>query len=919
MSSVNFQWRTLEERAAGEPASGPESFEPRPRRREFLQIASAAAAVVGLGGCFRQPAEQMLPYARTPPEQTPGIATHHATGLTLGGLTIGLVVTSREGRPMKVEGNPLHPASRGATGPIEQASLLDLYDPKRARVVRFKGSPTALASLEQALAAEAKRGDEGEGLRFLVEPSASPLEQDLQRKVLARFPRARFVGFAPAESEEPSRGARLAFGREVDVVHHAERARVVVSLDADFLSVTPRTMALAQDFVDARRPDRLSRLYVAESSLTLTGAFADHRLRRSSRQVHSLGRALAAYVLRKNEDASLGADDRRWVKRVGDELLAHHGEGLVLVGDAMPAELHALGFALNEALGNLGSTLTLIEPLLQPRARREEFAELVSELDQGKVSTLVITAWNPVLAAPVDSGFAAALSKARSSFYLGLHEDETSAKCTWFAPSTHSFERWGDGRAVDGTASILQPLIQPIFPGLVDPLSLLTSLLSETRSAHSLLRESWASAQWERSLADGVIPGTQSPALDVHVAANDFAERRASSGLELRFSVDRRSYDGRFALNAWLQELPDPITQLSWDGAALISPTTATRLGLTTSQRVRLTYRKRVHELPVLVLPGQADDTVGLLLADSRSLRCADAPWFDGGVTLEPLDEKTPLTLAQLHSRMEGRELALERSAKEFDSSQLVHLRTPEPSFFPGVESPGFKWGMTIDLHRCIGCSACVIACQAENNIPAVGRDEVRRGRELHWLRVDRYFTGSESDPQTITQPVACVHCEAAPCEYVCPVNATVHSDEGLNQMVYNRCIGTRYCSNNCPYKVRRFNYLAYTDATPLEQLARNPDVTVRGRGVMEKCTYCVQRIERARHTTRKGQPLDVQTACQQACPTRAIVFGDLNEVKSAVAEHHRDGRAYALLHELGTTPRTRHLLRLKNPDPELA
>jgi molybdopterin-containing oxidoreductase family iron-sulfur binding subunit len=334
---------------------------------------------------------------------------------------------------------------------------------------------------------------------------------------------------------------------------------------------------------------------------------------------------------------------------------------------------------------------------------------------------------------------------------------------------------------------------------------------------------------------------------------------------------------------------------------------------------VRLTYRGRSHEVPVLVLPGQADDTVGLSLADSSSLRRADAPWFDGGVTLEPLDEKTPLTLAQVHSRMEGRELALERSAKEFDSSQLVHLRTAEPSFFPGVESTGFKWGMTIDLHRCIGCSACVIACQAENNIPAVGRDEVRRGRELHWLRVDRYFTGSESDPQTITQPVACVHCEAAPCEYVCPVNATVHSDEGLNQMVYNRCIGTRYCSNNCPYKVRRFNYLAYTDATPLEQLARNPDVTVRGRGVMEKCTYCVQRIERARHTTRKGQPLEVQTACQQACPTRAIVFGDLNDVKSAVAGHHRDGRAYALLHELGTKPRTRHLVRLKNPDPELA
>ncbi|MBN9681495.1 MULTISPECIES: TAT-variant-translocated molybdopterin oxidoreductase [unclassified Corallococcus] len=993
-------WRSLEEWHAGGPGREALSREHPPgamlppegvARRTFLQAAAASLAAAGFSGCFRQPPEKILPYSTPPEGLTPGVPLHFATGLEWSGRTVGLVVESHEGRPTKVEGNPLHPASLGAAGIFEQASLLGLYDPARAKAARLQGVEAAWSTVRDALRKHAGREDQGAGLRFLVEPTSSPLVQALYARIQERFPSARIIPCGVALADGRREGTRLAYGRVLDVVHDVGRA-VVVAVDDDFLATThPGHLRAARDFVNARKPDAMNRLWVAESTLSITGGFADERLRMRPSQGVALMLALAEAVGNGGDGSTLASGlaslrvpptalteaQRAWVRGAARDLLAHRGQGRVTVGPRQPPLVHELAFAMDEALGN---TPRLLEPVALPDGGPEALTSLLGEMRGGRVDTLIITAWNPAWTAMVEADFARHLERVPFRLYHGLHEDETAALCPSFVPGTHPFESWRDGRAPDGTASVLQPLIAPLFPGAVSEVELLSVFAGvESRSPYELLKSLWREragsppdfeARWETWLADGVIPETQAPPARAvlneaevirdarEVAGLEFsrpigampdrrAEARAShlreapEGLELSLVLDSRLYDGRFAGNAWLQELPDPVTKLTWDNAALLSPATARALSLEKGDVARIELLSQAVEVPVLVLPGQPDDTVTLALGHGRervgpvgqgvgvnanALRIPYWPWGGTTVSLARTGRHHALALTQEHWSMEGRQLALQLPQASFRAKPqaLRSLQEDGERLYPPntlLKSDRHQWAMAIDLHRCTGCSACMVACQSENNVPVVGRDGVLRSREMHWLRIDRYFLGDPDDPGFITQPVACVHCEAAPCEYVCPVNATVHSDEGLNQMVYNRCIGTRYCSNNCPYKVRRFNYLEYQRREPLARLRQNPDVTVRSRGVMEKCTYCVQRIERARTVARAAQrdvrDGEVRTACQQACPTEAITFGDLLAPESRVRREHEDPRHYKLLNTLGTRPRTVHLVRLKNPAPE--
>ncbi|WP_338868712.1 TAT-variant-translocated molybdopterin oxidoreductase [Myxococcus stipitatus] len=976
--SSDEPWRSLEERRSGATCSAvEEEFPPgasRPpeglSRRALLELAAFGSAAAGLSGCFRQPPEPLMPYSRPPPEVTPGVPLHFATGLVLDGYARGLVVRSDEGRPTKVEGNPLHPESLGAAGAHEQAALVGLVDPHRARLVRHGGERATRVALFERLRELARRTDQGAGLRFLVEPTASPLWARAFARVLERYPRARVVPFSATDIGAAREGARLASGRSLLSLPRFQAARVVVSLDGDFLSNLPGSLRAAREFTAARMPPDLNRLWVVESHLSVTGAFCDQRLRARPSRVPWLARALAVEVGRvlgradlvALEEGSVALSDveRRWVTAAAKDLASRRGGALVVVGARQPAAVHALAHLLNDVLGAEGHTVSWVDETRSPAPDAGALPALVEEMRAGVVDTLLITAWNPVYRAPVDVPFTEALGRVRDTVYCTLHDDETSAACAWSVPATHPFESWSDAGAPDGTVTLLQPLIAPLVEEAVSPLECVSFFSGElAASSHEQLQALWRERsggagrfqeQWEGWLAEGVVSGTRLPEVRVRVeAAPVLAAVRAlappsEDGLELQLITDAKVHDGRFGTNPWLQELPDPMTKMTWDNAALVSPATASRLGLERGARVRLELRGRALEAPVLVVPGQADDTVTVPLGygltrgspvasgvgvNAYALRFQDAPWSARGLMLTRIAGHHDFALTQEHWRMEGRPLALQTTRSEFESYReklLTRLQEPQEHLYPprpGTQTPPHRWGMAIDLHRCTGCGACVVACQAENSIPTVGKDQVRRGREMHWLRIDRYFLGGEDDPGVVTQPLMCVHCEYAPCEYVCPVAATVHSDEGLNQMVYNRCIGTRYCSNNCPYKVRRFNYLDYTGGDSRARMYRNPEVTVRSRGVMEKCTYCVQRIEAARITARvEGRsirPGDVDTACAQTCPTRAIAFGDLDHAEAEVSRLHRDVRHYALLNQLGTRPRTVHLVRLKNPSEERA
>ncbi|HZI15146.1 MAG TPA: 4Fe-4S dicluster domain-containing protein, partial [Myxococcus sp.] len=879
-------------------------------------------------------------------------------------------------------------------GPWEQAFLLSLYDPSRARVLRQGKSPRAQRVLAEDVANlvnKAAPADGGERLRFLTEPANSPLVGELRARIQKKLPNARFYSYTALTQDAESEAVRALFGGQpVSAIYDFSQADIILSLDADFLESRPANLTYARQFAD-RRDDKngqLNRLYVAESRFSITGGMADHRLRVKSSEVLAVAAAIAQAVGgpaatlagAASGKAELRGDLNTWVQAVAADLRgARPGRTLVVAGERQPAAVHALAHAINSALGNAGTTVRYVQAPVAEATGLSQIRALVEDIKGGRVDTLVITSWNPLYTLPADAGLKELLDPASnpnrgklSVLYTGLYEDETSRFADWFVPAAHPLETWSDGRAVDGTVSILQPLIQPLFNGVPEAelLALFTDepfrpsyqLLREFRagqagvSATDVAAQSDFEARWESWVSAGLVDNTASPAA---AGTPDFTAATAlvtgytppsAEGLEINFVHDYRVFDGRFANNAWLQEMPDPITKMVWDNAAIIGPQTAKDKGLENGQLVELTYGGQKLTVPVWGMPGFADGTVTVSLGYGREglheqvakgvgfnanvLRRTAAPWFDGGADLVKTRGTHSFSITQGHWRLEERPIALDMTVAEFTNpstatQHTLHRVQGELKLGVGNNLPdfdyskGYKWGMAIDLSRCTGCSACVVACQAENNIPVVGKEQVARSREMNWLRIDRYFQGDENDPSMVTQPMMCVHCEKAPCEYVCPVNATVHSDEGLNEMVYNRCVGTRYCSNNCPYKVRRFNYLHYTKGkSATEKMLMNPDVTVRNRGVMEKCTYCVQRIERVRIEARVEQRLiaekELQTACQQTCPTQAIVFGSLNDPQQRVTQMHNSKRSYAVLHELGTKPRTEHLIRLRNPNPAL-
>jgi molybdopterin-containing oxidoreductase family iron-sulfur binding subunit len=995
------RWRSLEERRSGPadageefPGGGPSAFRVAAEpvsRRSFLQVLGAGVALAGLEAC-KPPRENVVSYVKQPPGVTPSVPTAFATAVAREGYGIGVVVTSWEGRPTKLEGNRDHPASRGGSDAVLQATTLELYD--AARLSGFVGRTRTFGAsgllAELAAIAREHAADGGARLRFLVEPTTSPTLAELRRRILARFPRARFDAWSPLAEDSARAGATLAFGRPLDATLHLADADVILSLDADFLAVDGEPLRQAAEFATRREPPRLNRLYVAEPGYTVTGGMADHRLRMKGSEVAAFGRAVAAELAARHglsQLAPLGGpaqgERARVAAAIAKDLAGARGRSVVVAGLRQPPAVHALAAAINDALGNVGKTVTYrASPLLDTDPGLDRLARLAKEIDAGQVDTLVVTAWNPLHTAPADLALRERFRKVPRSIVLALRADETARAATLRLAKSHSLEAWGDLRSRDGTVSIVQPLVAPLHETVSEVELLAAFVDAAVGGSWRIVRDGWraragfgpapASAvgttgstappdtnkalrpdpfdrRWDEWLAAGVVAGSagrpEVPRLDAAKVAEAVRALPApGAGLEASFAPDYKVLDGRYHENAWLAEWPNPVTKLTWDAAALLSPATATRLGLASGDVVELSLGGRKVDAPILAVPGHADDAVTLPLGygqrepgavgqvgvqfDAYLLRTSAAPWFAAGLTVKPTGRRVDLAITQGHFGMEGRAIALDtdvgklHEAKEF----LDEHRGPQESIQVPVDysQQEYRWGMAIDLNRCIGCGACTIACQAENNIPVVGKADVLRSREMHWLRVDRYFTGSAEEPQSVSQPLACVHCEAAPCEYVCPVNATVHSDEGLNEMVYNRCVGTRYCSNNCPYKVRRFNWFDYNDAKPQTlQMLMNPDVTVRARGVMEKCTYCTQRIERARIGARgAGRKIggdEVVTACQQACPAQAIVFGNLNDKGSAVARKHADERVYELLHELGTRPRTAYLVKLRNPNPELA
>jgi MoCo/4Fe-4S cofactor protein with predicted Tat translocation signal len=984
-------WRSLEEKRGDEAleASRADEFPADAGvlsafdRRGFLQLLGGSAALAGAAACWRPPEENIYTHTHSP-EYLPGVPQHYASALTFDALAAGVVVRSYDGRPVKVEGNSLHPVSAGSTSVFEQAAPYSLYDPDRARELSRRGGGQGWARflLDVRNVLDGHAADGGARLRFLVQPTTSPTIADMRRQLRARFPNARFYGYSPISRENVRRGTQAAFGQALETRYALRRANVIVTLDSDFLFWEPERLRLSREFADRRVPEGpLNRLYAIEPTLTVTGMNADHRLRVKPSEVLAVGRALAAALAgTAPELGQLGAAGalsekaQQFVRAVADDLASNRGRSVVIAGFRQPPAVHALCHAINVALGNLGQTVAVTRPMTDTvEDGVSQLRELAQEIEGGRVETLVIDAWNPVYAAAGDLDLGPLLQKVPNTLYHHAYVDETARACNWLVPQAHELESWGDARASDGTVSLIQPLVAPLFGG-VPPVSFWGALIGKgEQSAYELVRSYWAGrtgqegatfdAAWQRWLADGVMAGTAEAVVPAALTTGGVSAAlqvspAPTSGLELNIIPDYRVYDGRFGNNAWLQELPDPVTKVVWENTITVSPATALRLGVERHSLAQLTIDGRSVEGGVLVLPGHADDVVTVSLGYGRTahaerlagrhgfnaylLRTVTAPWFRGGAEVARLPRKYELALTQDHWAMEGvggqlRDIALLGDAHDTQGVEEAIFRNREVITRdmvmqePVDYSKGHKWGMTIDLGRCIGCNSCVVACQSENNIPVVGKDQVIRAREMHWLMIDRYFIGAdENEPEIITQPRMCVHCETAPCEYVCPVNATVHSDEGLNDMVYNRCVGTRYCSNNCPYKVRRFNYLHYSyGKSPTEKMMMNPEVTVRARGVMEKCTYCVQRIQQARISARtehqKGlrpSPAigsgDVKTACQTACPTQAIVFGDLNDPNAPVTRLHSDKRRYDLLYSLGTRPRTGYLARYKNYNPAL-
>ncbi len=947
-------------------------------RRDVLKLMGASAAFAGLTACTKLPTEKIVPYVQAPEEFIPGKPLFYATSVPFGGVACGLLAESHLGRPTKVEGNPQHPGSLGAADIFAQASVLTLYDPDRSQTVVHTGRISSWSEFLEAMALHRQTllATQGEGFRILTETMTSPSLGAQLAELLKQFPKARWHQWEPAGRDNARAGARLAFGEYVETQFIFSRAEVILSLDSDFLYAGPGSVAYARDFADKRRvtgpASSMNRLYVVESTPSVTGAQADHRLPLRASEIAGFAQALAARLGIKGITA--GSNPAyAWIDALARDLQAHRGSSLVVAGDAQPPMVHALAHAMNAALENAGKTVVYTNSIeVSPTDQGQSLRELADDMRDGKVQTLVVLGANPVYSAPADLRFKENFLKVDLRVHSGLYQDETAEQSHWHIPEAHYLESWGDARAYDGTVSTIQPLIAPLYDGKTASEVISVFLGQPGRTAHEIVRGYWQGqrkeknfeAFWETTLHDGVMAGTtfapKAARLSLDLAAIKPPE--PAGGLEIVFRPDPTVWDGRFSNNGWLQECPKPLTKLTWDNVALVSPKTAENLKARNGDVLKLVYKGRSprpdRPVALWIMPGHADDSVTVHLGYGRDragsvgsgkgfnayeIRTSDQPWIGTGVEISKTGDTYVLAHTQHHNIISqgGKEVEEESQAEknrelyriatleEFRqkpdfAKDPAEMTTEAPSLYPPYDySQGPQWGMSIDLNSCIGCNACVVACQSENNIAVVGKDQVNRGREMHWIRVDTYFEGGLENPGLHNQPVPCMQCENAPCEVVCPVGATVHSPEGLNEMIYNRCVGTRYCSNNCPYKVRRFNFYLYSDwTTPSLYGLRNPDVTVRSRGVMEKCTYCIQRINAVKIAAEKDdRPIrdgEVLTACQQTCPTQAIVFGDIRDPESKVSKLKAQSKDYALVAELNARPRTTYLAKLRNPNPEI-
>jgi molybdopterin-containing oxidoreductase family iron-sulfur binding subunit len=967
-------WRSLEE-LAGSPEfqemlhrefpKGASEWVDEVSRRGFLRLMGASLALAGLTGCTKLPLEPIVPYVRQPEQVVPGRPMFYATAMPLAGYASPLLVECHLGRPTKIEGNNLHPASRGGTDIFAQASILGMYDPDRSQTITKLGEVNSWSAFVQELKGPlaVQKGLSGAGLRILTQTISSPTLAYQLRTLLKTYPQAKWHVYEPVNRDNVRAGARLAFGEPLETQYRLEKADLIVSLDADFLYAGfPGNVRYIRDFARRRNPDEaMSRLYVVESTPSSTGAKADHRLPLRAGEIEGFARALLSALTASSPGAETTAEYAKFAQALAKDLAQHHGACLILAGDHQPPAVHALAHALNASLGNVGKTVVYTDPVeANPVNQIESLRELVGDLRGGKVDLLVIMGGNPVYDAPADLDFADALSNSNVALRIhhGLYQNETAELCHWHVNDTHYLEMWGDARAYDGTVSILQPLIAPLYSGksAYELVSALSGVADAT--GYDILRNYWKGqhpgsdfeAWWRKTLHDGLIEASAYAPKAVSPKPGSLPAPAPSEAkaLEINFRRDPSVYDGRFSNNGWLQELPKPMSKLTWDNAVLLGPKMAEREGLKTEDVVTLELDGRQISGPVWIQAGHPDYSVTVYLGYGRRragragtgagfdvypLRTSKALWFSSGGKLRKTGETYKLASTQGYQTMDTpqgdsrpnvRQAGLEEYRRDPKFAQ-AGAPPAELTLYPSYDykKEAYAWGMAIDMNSCVGCNNCIVACQSENNIAVVGKEQVVKGRHMHWLRVDAYYQGDRDNPKAYFQPVPCMQCEDAPCELVCPVGATLHSTEGLNDMVYNRCVGTRYCSNNCPYKVRRFNFLLFQDwETPQYKMMRNPDVTVRSRGVMEKCTYCIQRItehriDAERESTRIADGT-LETACQQSCPAEAIVFGNINDPNSRVAKWKAQARNYGLLAELNTRPRTTYLAEIRNPNPEL-
>ncbi len=974
-------------------------------RRRFFQLMGASMAFAGItsAGC-RWEQDHIVPLADRPENYVPGVPKYYSTAMELGGVGLPLRVTCTDGRPTKIEGNPDHPFVSGGSNAFAQASILELYDPDRSRSVarRDRGKPQAanwddFETIVRGLPPETK-------LRILSEATSSPTIERQRSQLSKRFRDVQWVEYEPLTRENESRGTELYFGSPMRALHRLDRVDNLVTLDSNLLVEHPAAQRYAADFAKRRSPDenQLMRLWSIESAFSHTGAAADHRLPLRSELILPFLVALnarirgekgpvAAFLQEGKVNSFLVALVKELQKggTANDPPSDRPYTNLLVAGERQPPEVHALVAQINQYLGSKA-----VEYVAEPRPldvtfagptpslpQIEQLQKLTAEMLAGGVDVVLILGGNPVYDAPVDLKFADALAKVKTSIHLSSYEDETSARCNWHIPRAHYLESWGDTRAYDGTVSIIQPTIKPLFGGksVIEILDLFSEGGSgRAQDPKQIVRQTARDAygksdrEWRSTLNFGFVPETAfaiAPVASREFLSPKLTKQQLSglkpenSKLEIVFTSSSHSYDGRFANNAWLQETPDFLTKLTWDNAALISPRTARELGVKNDTMIEVTLGEKTLRVPAYIMPGQAPYSIALALGHGRTraghvagltdkgvkptgvdtyqLRDSKALYIAHGGVVRATGNAYPLASVQDHWAIDklGQKEIQSRTPKlihqgtidQYNNPKTRGFANPPPAFpakslFKEHEYKNRRWGMTTDLGKCTGCNACMVACQSENNVPIVGKKEVMRSREMHWIRIDRYFVGNPDDPQVARQPIVCQQCENAPCEQVCPVGATIHTDEGLNDMVYNRCIGTRYCLNNCPYKVRRFNFLDYHKVEDprrkIRKLLFNPEVTVRSRGVMEKCTFCVQRIEAAKITAKnERRPIAtdaVQTACQQACPTGAIVFGDLSDPESKVAKLQKSPRAYNLLPDLHTKPRNKFLALIRNPSKEL-